>query len=166
MIKIFYAKKAGQLTVQDHAGYPITFTHNKKSHVFKQLPVRSGQAGYINAPWVRRLGAIPYNREVKSGKLYIHLQPVEDPRGDFNNNGIGLFFPISDSTEQTRRIEGEHWSEVRFDIGLHPENKYPGSQGCIVLVWDTKAKKEVVDAFLEWLQLQSKAVKCIELEVV
>ncbi len=166
MFKIFYAKKAGQLTVQDHAGYPITFIYKKKSHVFKQLPVRSGQAGYLNAPWVRSRGAIPYNREVKSGKLYIHLQPVEDPRGDFNNNGIGLFFPISDSTEQTKTIKGDDAREVRFDVGLHPENKWVGSAGCIVLVWDTPAKREVAEALMEWLQLQKKNFKYIELEVV
>lgn len=166
MFKIFYAKKAGQLTVQDHAGVPIVFQHKGKSHVFKQLPVRSGQAGYLNAPWTRSRGAIPYNHQVKSGKLYIHLRPVEDRRGDFNNDGIGLFFPISDSTEQTKTIKGDDAREVRFDIGLHPENRWVGSAGCIVLVWDTKAKKEVAEALLEWLQLQRKAVKCIELKVV
>ena len=162
MAKIFYAKKAGQLTVQDDNGIPITFN----GFTFKQLPVRSGQAGYLNAPWTRSRGAIPYNHQVKSGKLYIHLQPVKDPRGDFNNNGIGLFFPISDSTEQTKTIKGFFSREVRFDIGLHPENKYQGSQGCIVLLWDSKVRKETADALMDWLQMQSKSVKCIELKVV
>jgi hypothetical protein len=166
MIKAYYDKKKGLLTFQDDAGYPIVFQHKGKSYKFKQLPVRSGQAGYLNAPWVRSRGAIPYNAQVKTGELYIHLKPVEDPRGDFNNNGIGLFFPISDSVEQRKTIKGYEVREVRFDMGLHPENKWVGSAGCIVLVWNTKERKEAVDALLEWLQLQGKLIKFIELEVL
>ena len=166
MIKVFYAKKAGQLTVQDDAGYPIVFVHKGKTYKFKQLPVRSGQAGYLNAPWTRSVGAIPYNHQVKTNELYIHLQPVKDSRGDFNNDGIGLFFPISDSKDQVRTIKGADAREVRFDIGLHPENRWVGSAGCIVLLWNTPERKEMVEALFAWLKLQSKTVKLIELEVL
>ena len=166
MNKIYYDKKKGLLTVQDDAGYPVVFEYKGKPFKFKQLPSRSGQAGYLNAPWTRSRGAIPYNEQVKTGELYLHLQPVKDPRGDFNNNGIGLFFPISDSKDQVRTIKGHHSLEVRFDIGLHPENKYAGSAGCIVLLWNTPERKEMVDALFSWLQLQSKTVKLIELEVL
>lgn len=162
MTTIFYAKKAGHFTVQDEDGIPIS--HN--GFTFKQLPARSGQAGYLNAPWTRSRGAIPYNHQVKGGKLYLHLQPVKDPRGDFNNNGIGLFFPISDSTEQTKTIKGFFSREVRFDIGLHPENRWNGSAGCIVLLWDNPQRESTVKALFDWLELQAKTKKYIELKVV
>jgi hypothetical protein len=166
-VKLFYAKEAGHLTLQDHAGYAISFLHNKKTHLFKQMPVRSGQAGYLNAPWVNSKGAIPLTSQVGTKKLYLHLAPIVDKDGTFDLNGIGLFFPISDSVERTDIIRGNNSKENRWVIGLHPENKWVGSAGCIVLLWNNKPRKAKVEALFAWLLMQAKAgVKNIELEVV
>jgi hypothetical protein len=152
--KAWYDKKKGLFTIQDAKGVPV----------FKRLLVRSGQRGFLNSPWVRQKGAIPTNKQVAGGKLYIHTTSIKDPKGDFNNDGIGLFFPISDSLEQTLQIRGLKDRELREAIGLHPENKWDGSLGCIVLVW-WKSKARIEKLF-SWLQeLNKQGVKAIELEV-
>jgi hypothetical protein len=152
----WYDKQKGLFTIQNAKGVPV----------FKQLPVRSGQAGYLNAPWVRSMGAIPTNKEVGSGKLYIHTTPTKDPKGDLNNDGIGLFFPISDSLTRTDIIRGHNALEIRWWIGLHGENRYLGSAGCIVLLWNTNSRKRTVVSLYQWLQnLAKQGVKAIELKV-
>lgn len=152
--KAWYDKDKGLFTIQDDKGVPV----------FKRLPVRSGQRGFLNKPWVRSKGAIPTNKQVAGGKLYLHTTPIKDPKGDFNNNGIGLFFPISDSLDQTLMIRGVNAGELREAIGLHPENRWVGSLGCIVVVW-WRSKKRIEKLF-DWLKsLAKQGVKAIELEV-
>lgn len=154
--KAWYDKKKGLFTIQNDKGIKL----------FERLFVRSGQAGYLNAPWVRNTGAIPTNKQVAGNKLYIHTTPVKDAKGDFNNDGIGLFFPISDSLTRKDIIRGLNPREERWHIGLHPENKYNGSAGCIVLLWNTVNRKKKVSSLFTWLEcLAMKSIKAIELEV-
>lgn len=131
--------------------------------LFQRLPARSGQAGYTKTDWVRGKSPIPY------GKHLLWLSPLDT--GKFADyNGIGEFYPISNREGSKRMIWTEKPSSsflgVRQDIGLHPENKYPGSAGCIVLLVDTPERKQRVTDLFNYLREQGKSQKKIALEVL
>ncbi len=125
--------------------------------LFQRLPARSGQAGYTKTDWIRGKSPIPY------GKHLLWLSPLDT--GKFADyNGIGEFYPISNREGAKRVIWGK--DGTRQDIGLHPENKYPGSAGCIVLLVDTPERKQRVIELFEYLRELGKSQKNIPLEVL
>jgi len=116
----------GLFTVQDHDG----------GKLFNRLPARSGQPGFTNTSWIRGKSPIPYSGELNSNELKIWLKKPQQFEQWPKASGIGEFWAISNSDDM-RTIRGISKDFIRQDIGLHPENMYKGSAGCIVLVHDT-----------------------------
>lgn len=101
--------------------------------IFKRLAIRSGQRGHTSTSWTRGKSPIPY------GNHWLITKPVPlqmEPRGT-------RFFPICTDLSDHRLIVGPE-GKVRWDIGLHRENKFPGSAGCVVIV-DPKQAEELFD---------------------
>lgn len=93
--------------------------------IFKQLPCRSGQRDWYDTSWVRGKSPIPY------GVHRIYLSPYQ--RGQrAGRKGIGEFYPIGSYDSYTIRNRMD--TQKRTAIGLHEENMWDGSAGCIVVV--------------------------------
>lgn len=152
--KAFYDRRGdtieGKLTIQDSDGNPV----------FKRLHARSGQMSGVGSNWMRGKSPIPFSDNVLTQKLWLWLQPV-NPFTKAGETGIGEFYPIS-SGENKRIIQGPRPELVRWDIGLHAENKWKGSAGCIVIVDTEKAYREV----FPWLRELGKTIEKIEVVVL
>lgn len=94
---------------------------------FVRLPARSGQKGFENTSWVRGKSPIPF------GEYLLWIDKPLQPWQDAGRSGIGHFLNISNTPTDRRGIYGDT-GQVRKDIGLHPENGWEGSAGCIVLI--------------------------------
>ena len=156
-IRIFYDRRKGSiegfLTVIDATGKKL----------LDKLPARSGQNGYTETNWVPAKSPIPlWQPQVD---YYLHLNPIQNgevfPK---KASGIGLFFPISTHPHNPHLIEQGH--NRRWHVGLHPENAYPGSAGCIVLLWDTPVRKEKVETLFRLLMELRKTQTTVRLTVL
>ena len=116
-----------------------TKTHEK---VFNRLQARSGQPNYTHTNWVKGKSPIPMGKH----KLILK-EPLQKDQWP-GKAGIGEFWRIS-NTDNDRIILSGCGRYSRSDIGLHPENSFAGSAGCIVIVIDTEEQKK------EWLRLSS-----------
>ena len=126
-------------------------------NLFTRMPARSGQEGYTDTDWVSGKSPIPYGVHT----LFLKLSNA----GEFpSGGGLGEFYPIGQA-QNSRLITGPTQQE-RWDIGLHPENAYPGSAGCIVLRWDTPALKIQVNRLFKFLGNLTKTQNAIRLEVL
>lgn len=94
---------------------------------FRRLPARSGQKGFENTSWTRGKSPIPF------GEFWLWIDKPLQPWASAGERGIGHFLNISSSRVNRRLIQGLN-GQMRDLIGLHPENKFAGSAGCIVLV--------------------------------
>lgn len=122
----------GALTIQEYN--PATRGVKK---LINKIPARSGQGSYVNHSWVRGKSPIPYNVEVEGQRLYLWLRPrLKEGTILAPARGIGEFWPISSSPAGERVIEAAETGQIREDIGLHDENYFEGSAGCIVIVSD------------------------------
>jgi hypothetical protein len=133
---------------------------------FNQLPVRSGQRGYLDTSWQTGKSPIPYSQECKY-TLRIDLRnPLN--YGTFpTGGGIGEFWHIYNSpSNDTNLIIGKENGQIRNSCGCHPENIYPGSAGCIVFLWDTEARKKEFMRFSIWLRSLSGLYEYLPLEVL
>lgn len=127
---IFYDRNStdinGWITIRDASGKDL----------ITRVLGRSGQPHYQSPEWARGRSPIPF------GWHYLHLDPVH-PGWDVAKDGIGEFYPISSDPGNKRLIckkvndLGLTTQLERWDIGLHEENKYPGSAGCIVPVYSS-----------------------------
>lgn len=126
----FYDRRLGTIeglfTIQetDHNG-----TTDK---VFERLHSRSGQRRFANSDWVRGGSPIPYTLAIPKERpywLWTHSLGRDTLAGA---TGIGEFFPISTGDEPAI-IQGDG-NRKREAVGLHGENQWPGSAGCIVIV--------------------------------
>jgi hypothetical protein len=124
--------------------------------IFKRLRARSGQAGFTKTNWNRGKSPIPF------GNYLLWLDSPLDIGKRAGAKGIGEFYNISSTTDNRRIIANPGGIEKRWDIGLHAENSYPGSAGCIVLV-DVDHAYEKVFPYLRQL---GKRVQTIELRVI
>ncbi len=100
--------------------------------LFKRLPARSGQSGHTASDndWERGKGAIPMGSHWLSTKREsLQLSPLGTP-----------FYVIS-TVQGQRTIDGPN-KQYRGNCGLHLENMWPGSAGCIALVCDRKPLME------------------------
>lgn len=128
--------------------------------IFKRIHVRSGQAGFTKTHWVRKKSPIPAGLE-----YWIHLQPVGEGT-HAGATGIGEFWPISNSRTNVQHIIEPGPKPVgvpineRWDIGLHEENKWDGSAGCIVIVKENEAHE-----IFEYLDQLRKTEKLLPLKV-
>ncbi|MCS6267755.1 MAG: hypothetical protein H2174_09345 [Vampirovibrio sp.] len=157
-IRVFYDRRKGSI---DGFLTVIDATTGKK--LLDKLPARSGQNGYTETNWVPAKSPIPlWQPQVN---YYLHLTPIENgevfPK---TASGIGLFFPISTHPHNPDLIE--QGKNRRWHMGLHPENAYPGSAGCIVLLWNTPVRKAKVKALFTLLQDLGKTQAVVELTVL
>lgn len=120
----------------------------KVTKVFSQLPARSGQSAYTRTNWVRGKSPIPFSQQSKQNhwRLWTHSISQGQWAGE---RGIGEFFYISSGDDPLTMTD--HRGHYRRAIGLHPENKIPGSAGCIVLVADTEEQRTEITALFEYL---------------
>lgn len=126
--------------------------------LFERLPARSGQIGYTQPAkeWIRGKSPIPH------GTWLLWLNS-KDP-GKFEKKGIGEFFPISSTVNNPRLISQAE--KQRWDIGLHPENIFRGSAGCVVLVWDTPARHQKVKELFNFLRSLVKTTPYLKITVL
>lgn len=100
--------------------------------IFKRIKARSGQWWHKATSWKRGKSPCPY------GEHFISTQPerlLMEPVGT-------RFFPMCSDPKNKRLIQHPTDGRLqRWDIGLHRENRYPGSAGCIVIVDDAMAEK-------------------------
>jgi hypothetical protein len=75
------------------------------------------------------------------------------------------FFPIS-SGDNRNLIMQPGGPGLRENVGLHKENKFDGSVGCIVLLWDTASRSRQVDKLFAFLNNLSKERQYIPLIVL
>ena len=123
--------------------------------IFDRLLARSGQEGYTDTSWRTGKSPIPF------GVHNLYLDPYQD-RQRAGAKGIGEFFPIANtSTSEIRALSYKTTGLVRKAIGLHEENMWKGSAGCIVIVspddWLTLSAK---------LKEIGKSQKSITIEVL
>ena len=127
----------------------------KATKLFERLPARSGQRGFTHIEWVRGKSAIPF------GPFRLWTDSIK-PEKKASFDGIGEFFPISNG-DNKRLIQGTGTAQ-RWDIGLHRENQYPGSAGCIVLLDNRPDLDDKVTRLFAFLR--SQEVPYIELNVL
>lgn len=111
-----------------------------ESVIYGNLPARSGQCGYTHTDW------IPAKSPIPSGEFWMATQFVpllSEPKGT-------PFFHIG-SQKGTNTIYDAKSAHHRTDVGLHLENNKPGSEGCVVLLWDTIQRKEKAFALFSYL---------------
>lgn len=97
----------------------------------RNIKIRSGQKPTLN-DWQRGVSGCPVGKFLLwTGRKYIRQY------NDLNAEGkeIARFYPISSGIDNHRLIK--QGGKTRNEIGLHDENDYPGSQGCIVVVNNT-----------------------------
>ena len=139
----------------------FTLQTNKRE-LFTRIPARSGQKGYENEEWVRGKGPVPKGKY----HLWLHLQKP-NPMFPDKPDGIGEFYQISSAKDNQRLIQDPTTPHrQRWDIGLHPENAYPGSAGCIVLLHNEDWLQAYVAGLFEFLRWYGKKHRTIELEVL
>lgn len=148
-------KIEGYFTIQDTDG-------NK---IFDRLPAASGQRGYTNTDWVRGKSPIPF------GKYRLWLQPIGEGT-EPGRSGVGEFYNISTGDDKRLIFEtltdgrSVYPKRVRQDIGLHADNSFPGSAGCIVLSIDSHPRREEVQRLWSFLKEEGKYEKYMRLIVL
>ncbi len=91
---------------------------------FIRLPGRSGQRGFEATSWIRGKSPIPFGQWLMSTKpIPLQMEPKGTP-----------FFPICSNKADPRVIKELGGRNIRMDIGLHFENRFPGSIGCQVAI--------------------------------
>lgn len=108
--------------------------------VFKQVKARSGQAGFTHTNWVNSKSPIPY------GDFWMTTTPVPlqmEPRNT-------PFFAIGSDPKNIGVIK--IGKGKRTAIGLHKENRFKGSAGCIVIV-----NMDIADAMFEYIKNLNEA---------
>jgi hypothetical protein len=97
--------------------------------IVTRLPIASGQLGYLSGgqnDWVKGKSPTPIGDWFLSTKrVPLQMEPVGT-----------AFYSIGDSPGSTT-ITSPDGRVVREDIGLHLENRYPGTIGCVALLHDT-----------------------------
>lgn len=123
---------------------------------FTRLPALSGQKDYQNTSWSTGKSPIPLSSEVKEDyRLWLDNQYQENIWPWQDKNKIGEFWHISTGDDK-RFIYSKDGAKVRNAIGLHVDNEYPGSAGCIVLVANTETQKLNILLLREYLKAIQK----------
>lgn len=130
---------------------------------FTRLPARSGQWGFQDS-WTRAKSPIPFSDEI-TGEYKIWLNGQSQWLQWAFGGGIGEFWRISNHNDRTSII-GKESGQYRSAIGVHPENEYPGSAGCIVLVNDTREQEGEIIRLRNWLLECRKKYKIDHIKLV
>ena len=101
--------------------------------LINRVAARSGQAGYTDTDWVTGQSPIP------RGTHTLYTAPLNKGQ-DAGATGIGEFYPIDNCGDRTS-IWTANRRFRRLNIGLHEENKWRGSAGCVVIVKDKDWEK-------------------------
>lgn len=152
--KIFFDRQEGSLrgflTLQrvDDTG--------KIHKVFSRLPVASGQIGFLHRKddYVVGKGATPFGKHWLSTRQEpLQMEPKGTP------------FYVIGTHKGGRTIEGPGAAK-RTHIGLHLENRHPGSIGCPVLLHDTPERECTAWALFAYLDRLHKYEPYIRFEVL
>lgn len=116
-------------------------TTGQKVVPFHRLPARSGQRGWTKTDWTTAKSPIPFHEDLwlSTNSVPLQMEPKGTP-----------FFPIGSSPKNIGTISGPKGYK-RTNVGLHLENQYPGSAGCIVLLHDTPARHKGAWSLFEYL---------------
>ena len=151
---------------------------NKVVKEITKLSARSGQRGETKSSWKRGSSPIPWTQESKvtyiqsfinefPKEYWLWLRDVKQKGQWAGKTGIGEFRAISTSkTDPGTIVSPTKPHLVRKYVGLHPENNYFGSLGCIVLLSDTEEQKNRVLALRQYLEELAKTQKHIRLVVI
>lgn len=124
---------------------------NKVHTLFKRLPVLSGQAGFEGTDWIRGKSPIPFGRhKISTKSVPLQMEPRGTP-----------FFPIYSHSKDKNTIWSPDKKYKREAIGLHYENRFPGSVGCVVGL-----PKDFKDLFDFLRNLNQKGIEEIEFIVL
>jgi len=127
---------------------------------FEKLPARSGQYGFTDS-WTRGNSPIPYSKECVED-LYIWLDWQLQSNEWSGKKGIGEFWFVG-TGEDRFKIIGKN-GKSRRNIGVHPENSFVGSLGCIVLLNETEKQKQKILKMREHLKkIRENKIKLIVL---
>ena len=141
----------GFLTLQKIVG-------GKAIKIFNRLPCASGQSGYTNGgdqDWIRGKGPTPFGKHWVSTKS----EPLQ-------MSPVGTRFYVISTIQGDRSIEGGSGRQ-RLDRGLHLDNAFPGSAGCIALRNSTKESNKLSNELFDFLDvLYVQGIHYIELEVL
>lgn len=102
--------------------------------IFKRLPAASGQSGYTGRgdDWLRGKGPIPMGRHwLSTKKEPLQQSPVGSP-----------FYVIGSEKGSRLIINPANPTLFRDSCGLHFDNLWRGSLGCIAMSVDNTAMKE------------------------
>ena len=138
---IYFDRTEGQLHGVLTLQYVNPFGEAVK--VFERLPVASGQYGFLNGglqDWVVGRGATPFGRHWMSTKK----EPLTSAEP------YGTPFYIISTDKGSRIIKGPNGA-TREHIGLHLENRIPGTRGCPALLNDTPVRKCTALALFAYL---------------
>ena len=118
-----------------------------ESESIRNIAARTGQRSFFakGYDFLRAKGGCP------ESNLHLWINPkFIQQNGDLIAEGktIGQFYPVSSSEIDHRIIRNpSDLSQVRWDIGLHPENAFQGSAGCLVVVRQSDFKE--IDTWLD-----------------
>lgn len=120
--------------------------------LFQKLPARSGQRGYTHIDWAAAKSPIPYSNSWPPALDYrLWLEPRNPEMFPSKPNGIGRFWPISNTPGDMALTKNPLGAGMRRDLGLHPDNAFPGSAGCTVLRHDNGVMRANVEALFQKL---------------
>ena len=138
----------------------------KGNKIFDRLPIRSGQAGYTKTSWESGKSPIPYSSELPK-PLRVSLQSRPFQEGEIPTAGkIGEFWPVYNVEGNTTLIQGSGKSQKRLSIGIHPENAYKGSAGCVVILHRSFEERRKMIALSKWAKNLIGKYDYIELVVL
>jgi hypothetical protein len=119
--------------------------------LFKRIPVKSGQQGFEGTNWVRGKSPIPFGKHKLSTKsVPLQMEPKGTP-----------FFPIYSHSKDKNTIWSDDKKYKREAIGLHFDNQFPSSIGCVVS--EPKLFKDLFDYLRN---LNQKGVEEVEFVVL
>lgn len=128
---------------------------NGQAHkMFERLPCSSGQRGHTDTDWVQGKSPTPMGRHWMSTKVEaLQMEPKGTP------------FYVMGTEKGSRRIQGPGQAH-RTHIGLHLENRHPGTAGCPALLHDTPERECLAWALFAYLDRLHKYEPYIQFVVL
>jgi len=129
---------------------------------FKRLPARSGQIKKANESWSYG-SPIPFSVEIAPKIYKLWLRGQYQPGQWAGHAGIGEFWQISTEDDKVTILSGQG---KKLAVGVHPENRFPGSLACVVLVNETNRQRTAILEARDWAKELSKHFEYIDLIVL
>lgn len=121
----------------------VTLKDPKGEDIVTRVPMASGQLGYLSGgqdDWVKGKGPTPIGDWFLSTKRWpLQMEPVGT-----------AFYAIGDEPGSST-IESPDGKIIRENIGLHLENRYPGTIGCVALMHDTAERASKANVLFQAL---------------